>query len=404
MKRGDHERLPTAFPRSDMNRRHDLDWVRVCAFALLVIYHVGMYYVSWDWHVKSPQASHAIEPLMVATAPWRLSLLFMVSGVATAFLLARGEAGFLGSRSWRLLLPLLFGMLVIVPPQSYFELVEKAGYADGYGAFYGRYLSKGFCKQPDRCLDTPTWNHLWFVAYLWAYTVVLWALHRLLPATLARLGALVQRALTGPGLLLWPAAVLVALRIALIDRFESTHALVDDWYNHAQYFGVFLLGYLIARATPVWDRFAALRWTALALSVGAYAFLAVYFSHYDELAPPPALKQLQRGVWGLMQWTSIAAVLGFARRHAPGDSPALRYLSQAVFPVYILHQTLIVVLAHELKTWGLAPRVEGPLLIVATLALCFAGYELVRRVGWLRPLFGLRRESKKPAPAVATTA
>ena len=40
-----------------MQRRHDLDWVRVCAFGLLVLYHVGMYYVTWDWHVKSPHAS-----------------------------------------------------------------------------------------------------------------------------------------------------------------------------------------------------------------------------------------------------------------------------------------------------------------------------------------------------------
>ena len=43
-----------------MQRRHDLDWVRVCAFALLVLYHVGMYYVTWDWHVKSPAASEAL--------------------------------------------------------------------------------------------------------------------------------------------------------------------------------------------------------------------------------------------------------------------------------------------------------------------------------------------------------
>jgi glucan biosynthesis protein C len=64
-------------------RRYDLDWVRIGAFMLLILYHVGMYYVDWDWHVKSPHASAAIEPLMMLTSPWRLSLLFLVSGVAT---------------------------------------------------------------------------------------------------------------------------------------------------------------------------------------------------------------------------------------------------------------------------------------------------------------------------------
>src|SRR5580693_8098640 len=92
-------------------RRYDLDWVRIGAFMVLILYHVGMYYVTWDWHVKSPHASMAIEPLMMLSSPWRLSLLFMVSGVATSFLLARqGSHGFLMLRSTRLLIPLVFGM------------------------------------------------------------------------------------------------------------------------------------------------------------------------------------------------------------------------------------------------------------------------------------------------------
>nr|MDQ3040243.1 acyltransferase family protein [Pseudomonadota bacterium] len=78
-----------------MTRRYDLDWIRVCAFALLVLYHVGMYYVTWDWHVKSPVASATIEPLMLLTSPWRLSLLFLVSGAATAFLLEKSRTEFL---------------------------------------------------------------------------------------------------------------------------------------------------------------------------------------------------------------------------------------------------------------------------------------------------------------------
>ena len=87
-------------------RRYDLDWVRIGAFMLLIFYHVGMYYVPWDWHVKSQHTSSAIEPLMMLTEPWRLSLLFLISGVATAYLFERqGARGFLGQRSvlneWR---------------------------------------------------------------------------------------------------------------------------------------------------------------------------------------------------------------------------------------------------------------------------------------------------------------
>lgn len=385
-----------------MQRRHDLDWVRVGAFGLLVLYHVGMYYVSWDWHVNSPHAGPALEPFMRLTSPWRLSLLFLVSGAATAFLLERSRRaprrpGFLAGRSWRLLLPLIFGMLVIVPPQSYYEVVEKlpGGYHDGYLAFWGRYLAGDdtFCRDGD-CLDVPTWNHLWFVAYLWVYTVVIWLLTRWTPDAGRRLGERLAAPLSGWGALLWPALALAVVRLALVGRFESTHALVDDWYNHAQYFLVFALGFLLARAEPFWQALQRLRWPALLLAVAGYGFIVWYFDGNDfgDIHPPPHwLRMTQRVVWAVNQWCAIAAILGFAHRHLRhADNAWLRYLVPAVFPVYILHQSITVVLAYNLKPFGLPPGLEGPLLVLATFASSFAGYEVVRRMGGLRPLFGLR--------------
>jgi len=393
-----------------VSRRYFLDWVRIGAFALLVLYHVGMYYVTWDWHVKSPFASHALEPFMLMTSPWRLSLLFFISGVATAFLLGKTPEGFLRKRSWRLLVPLIFGMIVIVPPQSYYQVVEQlpGGYHDGYLAFWARYLGndQNFCRDGD-CLDVPTWNHLWFVAYLWAYTVVLCLLRWIAPKGLARLGERIANAFgSGVGLLLWPAVFLIVARITMVDRFESTHALVDDWYNHAQYLPQFLLGFAVAKSQPVWDRFAALRWHAAVLAVLGYAAIAVYFSAYSgDTTPPDALRMTMRAVWGTFQWTAIVAIIGFAARFSPGDSRARRYLTEAVFPVYILHQTIIVVLAHNLQPLALRPAVEGPLLVVATFALAFAGFEIVRRIAWMRPLLGLgRREPRREPGAVADAA
>lgn len=396
-----------------MQRRHDLDWVRVCAFGLLVLYHVGMYYVTWDWHVKSAAASDALEPFMLLSSPWRLALLFLVSGAATAFLLERERhgpdaagrrPGFLAGRSWRLLVPLVFGMLVIVPPQSYYEVVEQlpGGYHDGYLAFYGRYLTgyDGFCDA-EGCLDVPTWNHLWFVAYLWCYTGVLWLLARVMPAALSAAGAALERPLAGLGILVWPALLLGLARVLLVGRFEQTHALVDDWYNHAQYFSVFLLGFLIARKEGIWQAMARVRWAALALWLGTWAGLLAYFVRFDDVQPPELLRMAMRLVWGLDQWCAIVAVLGFARRWNPGDSRVLRYLVPAVFPVYILHQTVTVVIAHHLKPLSIPPVAEGLLLVAITFAACFTGYEVIRRVGLLRPLFGLKRRVATHLPARA---
>jgi glucan biosynthesis protein C len=382
-------------------RRFDLDWVRIGAFMLLILYHVGMYYVSWDWHVKSPYASTDIQPLMMLTSPWRLSLLFLVSGVATGYLLARqGARHFMSGRSTRLLIPLIFGMLVIVPPQSYLEVVEKLRYAGSFAEFYRLYITgfHGFCRGSD-CLIMPTWNHLWFVAYLWVYTLALYAVVRLAPPLVPWLRRLAERRLSGIGILLWPLAYLCAIRMGLVARFPENHALVGDWYNHAMYFGVFLLGFALAGNRGAWATLERVRWFTLGFAVLGWALLCAYLGAYEHGAamPPLELRYLMRGVYGAEQWLAIAAVVGFAHRHLARDNAARRYLTSAIFPVYILHQTIIVVVAHALKPSHLFPPVEGFLLVLVTAATCFLSYEAIRRVRLLRPLFGLERGAPRAA-------
>jgi hypothetical protein len=333
------------------------------------------------------------------SAPWRLGLLFLVSGVASSLMAARMTAArFAGQRSRRLLLPLVFGMLVIVPPQSYCEVVEKLGYAGTYADFMRQYLGAyhGFCKNGE-CLILPTWNHLWFVAYLWVYTMMLAALVPLLGARLDRMAVRLDSLLNGWTLLAIPAAVLALARITLEARFPQTHALAGDWYNHAVYFFLFALGAMLARTPQVWPRFEALRWYALGLALLCWAALQVWYAVPDDVIVPHlrACWKVAHAGYALCTWTAIVAACGFARRHLQSDGPARRYLTEAVFPVYIVHQTLIVTLAHALKTVHRSPGIEGVILVVLTLCLSFGAFEIVRRVALLRPLFGL---APRPAP------
>ena len=132
-----------------------------------------------------------------------------------------------------------------------------------------------------------------------------------------------------------------------------------------------------------------------------------YFAGYNDAQPPPlALRLALRVAWAVDQWCAIAALLGFAYRWREADSPILRYLTLAVFPLYILHQTVIVVLAHKLKPLQLSPGIEAAILIAVTFALCLGAYELIRRSALLRPLFGLRdqptaRTSRTSAKAIS---
>jgi glucan biosynthesis protein C len=378
-------------------RLYFLDWIRIFAFFVLIFYHTGMYYVTWDWHVKSPYASDAIEPLMILSSPWRLGLLFMISGVATAFMLKKIRvAALLRQRSWRLLVPLVFGMLVIVPPQAYFEVVEKVAYKGGYGEFMRLYVTgyHGFCRGDD-CLIMPTWNHLWFVAYLWVYTMVIggiaWAMGS---ARFQACSDALGRLLTSWKIIVLPVIVLAIARFALADRFPATHALVDDWYNHAQYFFLFVMGAMLAMQNGFWAKVDDLRWTSLGFWLATWALIVIYWSIPEALLATTDVAQwrpLMRAVYCLGQWAPMLAICGFGHRHLAFDSAKRRYLTEAVFPVYILHQTLIVTMAHWLKPVKLAPGTEGVFLIVLTFAISFGVFEVVRRIALLRPLFGLGR-------------
>src|SRR6218665_1886309 len=380
-----------------------LPWLRILAFALLVPYHVGMYYVSWDWHVKSAAAGPLIEPLMMLSAPWRLSLLFFIAGAASQFLLRRQAGqGFVGRRSRQLLWPLLFGMLVIVPPQAYYEVVTKLAYAGSYLDFMRLYLSgyDDFCRGSD-CLDLPTWNHLWFLPYLWVYSLLAWALSRHACALLDGLAGHLGRCRPWQ-LLLLPALPLAAARM-LVGSFESTHNLTWDWYNHAQYLAIFFTGLLFARSGLLWEALQRLRWPSLLLAVGAWLLILSYFRAYAQIDPPQALRYAQRLLYGGLQWWAIAAACGFARKHLNVDNAARRWLAPAIFCVYVLHQTVIVLLTRALLPLQLPPLAEGLALVALTFAISLGGYVLARHVPVLRSALGISRPAALRRQSGATS-
>jgi glucan biosynthesis protein C len=390
-----------------LDRRHDLDWIRVGAFGLLILYHVGMFYVPWDWHVKTSQPVAWLEPVMQLTNPWRLTLLFLVSGAATRFMADKMAPGALaGLRTARLLPPLLLAMVLIVPPQSYYELVEKAPqFTDSYLTFWGKYLTASghWCKDGE-CLITPTWNHMWFVAYLFLYSLLLALLLWLAPKAFKAAEAALDR-LPAWALIVAPIVVLAAMRLVLFPMFDVTHALVDDWYNHAVSLSAFFFGFLTAKSLSVKAGFERARWPALALWLASWAVWATYAWIWrgDDVTPPEALRQVMRCVWALNSWVAIAAVLGFGARHLTRGGPVLTWLTLAVFPFYIIHQTVIVVAGHHLAKLGLWQPLEAVILIAITVLGCLLTNEVARRTPFLRPLFGLKLQpalAKRP-PAFA---
>lgn len=377
-------------------RLYGLDWLRIGAFGLLILYHIGMVFVPWDWHVKTAEpVGWAVYPMLLTNA-WRLSLLFLISGVASAALLARvAPAGFAATRSRRLLIPLVAGMVLIVPVQPWVELVTQHGYGESFATFLARdYFRFGSLKG----IALPTWNHLWFVVYLWAYTMVLALAAGRLPAGTR---AAAERLFAGPWLLALPVAWLFLLRMTLAPVFGETHALVDDPYAHAVYGAMFAVGVLLAHSPALRAAMVARRRAGLALALAGYAGTAAFTALYPEGgAEPGALPlALVRFARAAQAWGAIVAAVGYALVHLHRDGPARRYLTEAIFPWYIAHQSIIVTVAFWLKPLGLGAGAEFAILLAATIGGCAVFYEAVKRAGPLRPLFGLSlRPKPKPRP------
>ena len=383
-----------------MERHYGMDWLRIGAFALLILYHIGMFFVPWGWHVKTAAPLHWVQLPMLATNAWRLPLLFTVSGFATAAVLGKsmGMGSFLRDSTARLIVPTQFAAVLIIPPQPWIELVTQHDYAGSLWHFWmGDYFRFGTLDG----IVLPTWQHLWFVVYLWTYTLALAAILALTPgAARGSFARFADDLLSGPGLLLIPLAWLAVHMAISGPRAEPTHALIGDWTAHRMYFPAFAFGFFLADAPRTWA--AIRRWWKVAgvLAILGYTVVAGILLLWmagvvpdTELGLPFAAGRL------VMGWSAIVALIGLADRFWNRDHPWRRTLTEAVFPFYIIHQTIIVVTGWYLLRFALPPATEFAVLLAATVAGCWLFYFGGREAGWLRPLIGLRPLARRPRSA-----
>ena len=386
-----------ALPR--MARHYGMDWLRIGAFALLILYHIGMVFVPWNYHVKAdPLVKWALLPMLVVNA-WRLSLLFVVSGYASRALLRRagGLGGFMRNRSFRLLVPLAFGIAVVVPPQLWVELVTKFGYAQSYPYFW---LRDYFSFRSIDGLPVPNWNHLWFVGYLYLYTAILaamiWAIR------LPTLQVAYNRIFGGIGIIVVPLAYLVFIHAWYLPMTGETHLVLGDWIAHLTYLPAFLFGFALAGSESAMRAIA--RWWLVALGI---ALLGYFFIMGAELKwwtyammTPRTYVRLYGSAHAFEQWGGIVALIGAAERWFNRDRAIRPVLTEAVFPFYIAHQTIIVVVMYWLIPADLPGWAEFAILVASTVAGCWAFYYIGRSIGWLRPLIGLRRRIRPLAAPI----
>lgn len=343
------------------NRRYDIDWIRVIAIGLLLIYHIAIGFQPWGMMIAFITNDESWASLWIPMSMlnvWRIPLLFFVSGMGVYFAMQnRNWKQLITERAKRILVPFLFGAVALVPIHLYIwqrHYHYKAGY------------------MPDP-------GHLWFLVNIFIYVMLLTPLFFYLKQN--QEGKLVQgivRIFSSPaGLTL----VLIAfvLEAILLKPFPyEMYAMT--WHGFFLGLLAFFFGFcFVLSGARFWNMISTYRWMFLLLAATMFTIRILYFN----MNAPVYLLVAESQCW-------IISVFAFGYRYLNHGGKALTYLSQAAYPVYILHMIFLYLGSLLIFPLVLDVRIKFVLVLFITLGGCFATYEVIRRIKWLRPLFGLK--------------
>jgi glucans biosynthesis protein C len=381
-----------------LTRRYDLDWIRAFAILILLFYHTGMIYSGWGWHIESKENSQTLRNWMLFSHQWRMPLLFFISGAGTFFALGlRSGRQYLWERSQKLFFPLAFGMFVIVPPQIYIERIFKSQFRGDYLSFYPSVFE--FIPYP---AGSFSWHHLWFVAYLFVYSCI--CLPLFLSLRKPKFDLFFQNLLrffSYKGTVLILAIPIILSQFLLRPYFpEETHDLLNDWAYFTFNIFFFLYGYILCSSIEFMEILKAQRRIMLGATVFVVALM--YFIYWGRFFDS-SLEEVTwiEIVWNvnkiLVTWFSILATLAYSYKYLNFRSPFLKYVNEGLYPFYILHQTVIIIIGFQVLKWNIGLWAGFWLISTLSLLLCVGIYIIfIRPFNLMRFCFGMKlvRKSK----------
>lgn len=372
-------------------RHYFLDWVRVLAFALLIFYHTGMMFVSWGFHIESGHDSLFLKSIMMLTSNWRLDILFLVSGVAISFMITKMSLkAFTWQRVIKLYIPFSFAVAFVVAPQSYYEALQKGVFDGSFWQFWSNlYFSFSWDKRMNA--PFPTYNHLWYVLYLFIYTLLLLPLFAFINSEKGiQLLSILEDGLVKGSRIIWLPFVVMLVILFPFESDDISHALVNDWYGHYLYLLMIIMGLIFVRMPQVWQAFETNRYRSLTLGIISYLALLVAYLYPNEV-----LSKGIREYWWVIalvvKWSWISLLIGFSRKYLNYSNRALKYCNGIVYPFFILHQTVIIVFGYYVIDWGLSGISEYLIIVFGTFVICGLLCELfIKKIPLMRLLFGLK--------------
>jgi glucans biosynthesis protein C len=373
------------------DRQYYIDWLRILLILSVFLFHIGMVFNTWGWHVKNDQQFIALNYPMRFLHYWRMPLLFFISGAGTYFALGFKTTGeYLKERAARLLIPLIAGIFILVPVQVYVEKIDSFSSLPDYyrHMFEGIYPEGNF-----------SWHHLWFIAYLFVIALFFSVLIKVFRSNLLqRVTDRIEKFFIKPvslNILILP---LLFSQIILKPYFpDETHDIVNDWANIALYFIYFIYGFILIRSSVIKSVIEQGRKSFLiqTLIITAFLFASPYIFGNEKTA------DVAMDVSALcLTWTCSMSAIGFASKYLNKDSGFRQLANEAIFPVYLLHQPVIVIIASIVTKMNLSTLMKFFVITLLSVVTVLVIYTfLIRPYSFTRIIFGMRIKSLKKTVA-----
>ena len=358
-------------------RLHELDWLRVLAFFLLIVIHSAMPFLDFQFPVKNGETDSLLTGIFLHfTYIWRLPLIFLVAGMGVWLASRkRNTVALFLERTRRLFLPLLFSTFLVSPLQGYFRAVQN-------GDFQGMYHEYFLANLMD---FPPETFHLWFLVNLFAYCLVLIPLLAFFKSSRGQeMFSLLGKALVSKwGFFAAVVLYVVAGKVAsyLPGRFLAS------WEENAVYSLTMLVGLVLISRREHLEQLQENRWFYVILA-------AVAFPTYFYVSLTPSLQRiflLELVLESIARLSIIFALLVIARKFLRKGNRFLEYNNRAVYPYYLIHQTITVTIAFFIVQLDLPIYAKLLMITLGTGLFTWAGYHfLIRPFKLMRPLFGMK--------------
>ncbi len=375
-------------------RLHYIDWLRVTAFGLLFLFHAWKPFDHFSWHIKNDEQTFIFDILTIFTHGWRMHLIFLVSGAGTWFALRSRKNLFMADRVKRLIVPFIFGIMILIPPQRFYEWIMFHGFEGGYFAFISGYPAE--VLSANMGINVLLWfghlgTHLWYLPYLFVMTLVLIPLFKNIQSGNIDFTWLKRMTKSRFGIFLLVIPMIIC-RITLKPIFQQ----YTDWADFFIYIWPFMYGFIFMSDSDFIDHIKEKTYMMLTMGIissGIFMYLGATDPVMAEGFTFPEFGWIHYSSTVIAMFAALSWVfffLGFFARFMDFNHKYLELANHSILPVYILHQTLIIIFGFYIISMDQSIGFKYLMIVVTSIPVSFILYFLIKTNNVTRFIFGLK--------------